>query len=280
MNTNNEGTLFVLIVIIVFLSFLGNNKTLLAASSEAPEKSKALKIVIDPGHGGKAPGGIGPHGEKEKDITLEVGKILAKRLSDEGVDVFLTRDNDTYVPLEDRTAFANKHKADLFISVHVNAIDARYRDGVETYFLNLTTDASSNKVAERENAMSSSSMKGLKLIIKDLMLNAKINESSRFATFTQKAIISSLRKTGYTGKDLGVKQAPFYVLMGAQMPAILIEMGFITNPADCMLLHNNAHLETIVEGIMGGIKTFTTNSNYVYNNGAQGSEVQILPSRP
>jgi N-acetylmuramoyl-L-alanine amidase len=258
MNTNNARTLFVLIVIAVFLTSLGSYNTLLADTTDAAEKSKALKIVIDPGHGGKAPGGVGPHGEKEKDITLEVGRILAKRLSDEGVEVFLTRDNDTYIPLEERTAFANKHNADLFVSIHVNATEARYRDGVETYFLNLTTDASS--------------MQGLQLIIKDLMLNAKINESSRFATFTQNAIISSLRKTGYTGKDLGVKQAPFYVLMGAQMPAILIEMGFITNPADCMLLHNNAHLEAIIEGIMGGVRTFMTNSSYVYNNGVHEEE--------
>jgi N-acetylmuramoyl-L-alanine amidase len=272
MNTNKARILFVLIVIAVFLTSLGTYNTLLADTTDAAEKSKALKLVIDPGHGGKAPGGVGPHGEKEKDITLEVGRILAKRLSDEGVEVFLTRDNDTYIPLEERTAFANKHNADLFVSIHVNATEARYRDGVETYFLNLTTDASSNKVAERENAMSSSSMQGLHLIIKDLMLNAKINESSRFATFTQNAIISSLRKTGYTGKDLGVKQAPFYVLMGAQMPAILIEIGFITNPADCMLLHNNAHLETIIDGIIGGIRTFTTNSSYVYNNGIHEDE--------
>ncbi len=272
MDTNKARTLFVVIVTVVFLISLGTCNTLHADTADAPEKSKILKIVIDPGHGGKAPGGIGPHGEKEKDITLEVGKILAKRLGDEGVEVFLTRDDDTYIPLEDRTAFANKHNADLFVSIHVNATDARYRDGVETYFLNLTTDASSNKVAERENAMSSSSMQGIQLIIKDLMLNAKINESSRFATFTQNAIISSLRKTGYTGKDLGVKQAPFYVLMGAQMPAILIEIGFITNPADCMLLHNNAHLETIVDGIMGGIKTFAANSTYVYNNGNHEDE--------
>ena len=272
MNTGNARTLFVLIVIAVVLSFFSSNKTPLAASSDPLEKSKALKIVIDPGHGGKAPGGVGPHGEKEKDITLEVGRVLAKRLGDEGVEVFLTREDDTYIPLEDRTAFANKHKADLFVSIHVNATEARYRDGVETYFLNLTTDASSNKVAQRENAMSSSSMKGLQLIIKDLMLNAKINESSRFATFTQNAIISSLRKTGYTGKDLGVKQAPFYVLMGAQMPAILIEMGFITNPADCMLLHDSAHLEAIIGGIMGGIRTFMTNSSYVYNNGVHEDE--------
>jgi N-acetylmuramoyl-L-alanine amidase len=272
MNTNNARILFVLIIIAVFLSFFGTNKTLLAASSDLPEKSKALKIVIDPGHGGKAPGGVGPHGEKEKDITLEVGRILSKRLGDEGIEVFLTRDSDTYIPLEERTAFANKHKADLFVSIHVNATEARYRDGVETYFLNLTTDASSNNVAERENAMSSSSMQGLQLIIKDLMLNAKINESSRFATFTQNAIISSLRKTGYTGKDLGVKQAPFYVLMGAQMPAILIEMGFITNTADCMLLHNDAHLEAIIEGIIVGIRTFMTNSSYVYNNGVHEEE--------
>jgi N-acetylmuramoyl-L-alanine amidase len=272
MIANNARTLFVLIIFAVFFSLPGSNKTLLAASCEVTEKSTQLKIVIDPGHGGKAPGGLGPHGEKEKEITLEVGKILAKRLSDEGMEVLLTRDNDAYIPLEERTSFANKHNADLFISIHVNATDARYRDGVETYFLNLTTDASSNKVAEQENAMSSSSMQGIQLIIKDLMLNAKINESSRFATFTQNAVISSLRKTGYTGKNLGVKQAPFYVLMGAKMPAILIEMGFITNASDCLLLHNNAHLEAIVEGIMGGIRTFAASSSYVYNNGVHEDE--------
>jgi N-acetylmuramoyl-L-alanine amidase len=110
-------------------------------------------------------------------------------------------------------------------------------------------------------------MQGLQLIIRDLMLNAKINESSRFATSIQKSLISCVRKSGYAGKDHGVKQAPFYVLMGAQMPAILIEIGFITNTTDCMLLHNDAHLERIITGIAGGVKTYRSNTTYVYNNG-------------
>ncbi|MGA2160140.1 MAG: N-acetylmuramoyl-L-alanine amidase [Dehalococcoidia bacterium] len=267
MNTNKAKTLFVLMVIAVFLLSPDTRNKVLAADSDSSEKPKIFKIVIDPGHGGKAPGAVGPNGEKEKDITLVVGKMLAKRLTEEGFEVFLTREDDVSLPLNERTAFANTKKADLFISIHVNANEAKSTDGVETYFLNLTTDASSKKVAERENAMSPESLQGLTLIIRDLMLNAKINESSRFATSIQNSIISSLRKTGYVGKDHGVKQAPFYVLMGAKMPAILIETGFITNAADCMLLHNDAHLENIIEGITAGIKAYTENTTYVYNNG-------------
>ena len=267
MNMNKAKTLFVLMAIAVLFMSLHGPKRVLAADPESSEKSKPFKIVIDPGHGGKAPGGIGPNGEKEKDITLVVGKMLAKRLTEEGFAVFLTREDDVYMPLNERTAFANTKKADLFISIHVNANEAKSTDGVETYFLNLTTDASSKKVAERENAMTPESLQGLQLIVRDLMLNAKINESSRFATSIQSSIISSLRKSGYAGKDHGVKQAPFYVLMGAQMPAILIETGFITNAADCMLLHDDAHLENIIEGITSGIKPYTENTTYVYNNG-------------
>jgi N-acetylmuramoyl-L-alanine amidase len=267
MNMSKSKTLLVLMGIVVLFMSVATHTKVFAEDSDRSEKSKVFKIVIDPGHGGKAPGGIGPNGEKKKDITLSASKILAKRLTEEGFEVFLTRKDDIYMPLNERTAFANTKKADLFISIHVNAHEAKAKDGVETYFLNLTTDASSIKVAERENAMSPESLQGLQLIIRDLMLNAKINESSRFATFLQNSIMSSLRKSGYSGRDLGVKQAPFYVLMGAQMPAILIEIGFITNTTDCMLLHNNAHLESIISGITDGVKIYRSNTTYVYNNG-------------
>jgi len=272
MHANNVRSLFVFIVTCTFLLCPASSDPLSGATSDTGvtgEHIHALKIVIDPGHGGKAPGGVGYDGEKEKDITLAIAKSLAKRLDEEGLEVLLTRVDDIYIPLEDRTAFANRNKADLFVSIHVNATESRSTDGVETYFLNLTTDASSIKVAERENAMSSSSLQGLQLIIEDLMLNARINDSSRFATSVQNATISALRKTGYTGKNHGVKQAPFYVLMGAQMPSILIETGFITNAADCMLLHDASHQEAIVDGIATGIKAFMMTSSCVSNSGAQ-----------
>jgi len=238
--------------------------------SEVPSIAKQLslkvsRIVIDPGHGGKDPGAIGPDGEKEKDITLSISKVLAKRLRDEGFDVFLTREGDTFIPLEERTAYANKKKADLFVSVHVNAHEDVAVRGVETYILNLTTDASAIQVAARENATTSKSLSDLQFIINDLMLTSKINESSRFATSTQKSIISSLGKSSHTGKDLGVKQAPFYVLIGAQMPSILVEIGFITNANECSLLQSETYQTSIIDGIVSGINFYIANTTYAYN---------------
>jgi N-acetylmuramoyl-L-alanine amidase len=223
---------------------------------------KVSRIVVDPGHGGKDPGAIGPNGEKEKDINLVIAKQLAKRLKDEGYEVLLTRETDVFIPLPNRTAFANTKNADLFISVHVNAHDNADIKGVETYFLNLTTDASAIRVAARENATTTKSISGLQLIINDIMMTSKINESSRFASFTQKSIIGSLEKSEIPTSDHGVKQAPFYVLIGAKMPAILVEIGYITNPGECKLLHDEKYQQSIVDGIMAGINGYVTNTCY------------------
>lgn len=236
------------------------------AASHAKERHRISRIVIDPGHGGKDPGAIGPNGEKEKDITLAVGKLLADQLEEKGFTIYMTRRSDVFIPLEERTAFANKKKVDLFISIHVNANENVSSRGVETYFLNLTTDANSMKVAERENVMIKQSMSELQFILRDLMLNARINESSRFASSIQHSVISSLNRSGYGGKNNGVKQAPFFVLMGARMPSALIEMGFITNPAECRLLQKRSHQESIVKGIVKGINTFISNTSYAYNS--------------
>lgn len=241
-------------------------RSVLAASTDTPVKHKVSRIIIDPGHGGKDPGAIGPAGEKEKDVTLAVSKELAARLNEVGFEIFLTRKDDTFIPLEERTAFANKKKADLFISVHVNANEKVSLRGVETYFLNLTTDASALKVADRENAIASKSLSALQFIIKDLTLNARINESSRFASSIQKSIISSLGKAGHMTKDHGVKQAPFYVLMGAQMPSILIETGFITNATESKLLQKKSYQNSIVKGIISGINLYVSNTVVAYNN--------------
>ncbi len=220
---------------------------------------KISKIVIDPGHGGRDPGAVGPHGEREKDITLAVGKKLAKRLREEGFEVFLTRDEDIFIPLEERTAFANKKKADLFISIHVNSNPNKTLDGVETYFLNMTKDDYAIKVAATENATVTKSLSDLQFIINDLMLNSKINESSKFATYVQNSIISSHRKSDHTCQNHGVKQALFFVLVGAQMPAILIETGFITNPTESKLLQKETYQNSIIDGIIHGIHAYANN---------------------
>ena len=264
MRMNKKTFIVMMIAIALLLPFI--QKSVLAANTDTPDKHKISRIIIDPGHGGKDPGAIGPAGEKEKDITLAVSKELAARLHEDGYEILLTRKDDTFIPLEKRTAFANKKKADLFISVHVNANDKVSLRGVETYFLNLTTDASALKVAERENAIASKSMSDLQFIIKDLTLNARINESSRFASSIQKSIISSLGKAGHSNKDHGVKQAPFYVLMGAQMPSILIETGFITNATESKLLQKKSYQNSIIKGIISGINLYVTNSIVAFNN--------------
>ncbi|OQC24990.1 MAG: N-acetylmuramoyl-L-alanine amidase AmiC precursor [Deltaproteobacteria bacterium ADurb.Bin072] len=225
---------------------------------------KVSRIVIDPGHGGKDPGAVGPGGVLEKDLVLGIGKALARRLRLEGFEVFMTRDSDVFLTLEERTAFANKKRADLFVSIHINAHNNKGLQGIETYFLNLTTDASAIEVAARENATTSKSISDLQLIINDLMLNSKINESSRFASSVHKCVMSSVLNTGYQGKDLGVKQAPFYVLLGAQMPSILCELGFITNGTEASLLQCESHQSTLIDGIAKGINKYIMNTTYAY----------------
>jgi N-acetylmuramoyl-L-alanine amidase len=226
---------------------------------------KVSKIVVDAGHGGKDPGAKGPGGTQEKDLTLAIAKSLTRRLRLEGFEVYLTRDSDVFLTLEERTAFANKKRADLFVSIHINASGDTAAQGIETYFLNLTTDSSAIEVAARENATTSKSISDLQLIINDLMLNSKINESSRFANCVQKSLISSVLTNGYQGRDFGVKQAPFYVLLGAQMPSILCELGFITNNGDSSLLQSDAHQGTLIDGIAKGINKYIMNITYAYN---------------
>ncbi len=226
---------------------------------------KVSRIVVDAGHGGKDPGAKGPGGIQEKDLTLAMAKALSRRLKLEGFEVFLTRDSDVFLTLEERTAFANKKRADLFVSIHINASGDPSAQGIETYFLNLTTDSSAIEVAARENATTSKSISDLQLIINDLMLNSKINESSRFANCVQKSVISSVLTNGYQGRDFGVKQAPFYVLLGAQMPSILCELGFITNNTDSSLLQSDTHQGTLIDGIAKGINKYIMNTTYAYS---------------
>jgi N-acetylmuramoyl-L-alanine amidase len=216
------------------------------------------RVVIDPGHGGKdygAPGII--KGVHEKDVNLAIAKRLAEEIRRElGCEVILTRDTDRYLALEERTAIANTERADLFISIHANASRNHLASGIETYFLNLTTDEESIAVAARENATSRKNISELQTILNDLLQNAKINESSRLATYVQKNMITDLTRNFDRINDKGVKQAPFYVLIGAQMPAILVETAFISNKMECARLVDSNYQETLVRGIVAGIRHY------------------------
>jgi len=213
------------------------------------------KIVIDPGHGGKDPGAMA-FGLKEKDIVLTISKKVAKVLNETyGYEVVLTRTKDVFVPLEERTAIANTQKSDLFISIHTNAHSDQSKGGAETYFLNLATDANAMRVAALENATSTHSISEMQDILSTMMQNSKLDESTRLARFVQSNLVSGFGR-GYKLRNLGVKQAPFYVLIGAEMPAILTEISFITNPGEAKLLQNEQYLDKIAANIAAGIAAY------------------------
>ncbi len=221
-------------------------------------------IVIDPGHGGRDFGASGYlKGVYEKDVVLKIAKKLVKKIRKElQCEVFLTRTRDRYLTLEERTAIANTKNADLFISIHTNAARNRRAFGIETYFLNLATDNESILVAARENATSTKNISDLQTILSDLMQNAKINESSRLAGYVQTALCKWLKKNKYSRiNNKGVKQAPFYVLLGAQMPSVLIETSFISNPKECKRLINAKYQERLCEAIVDGIKKYIKETN-------------------
>ena len=213
------------------------------------------KIVIDPGHGGKDPGAMA-FGQKEKDVVLKIAKKIAALLKEKShYEVVLTRNRDIFLPLEERTAIANATKSDLFISIHTNAHADRSKSGIETYFLNLATDAGAMRVAAFENAASTHSIGELQDILTTLMNKSKIDESTRLARFVHTNLVTGFGQY-YKPRDLGVKQAPFYVLLGAQMPSVLAEISFITNPEEARLLQNEEHLNKIAAQLAAGITAY------------------------
>jgi N-acetylmuramoyl-L-alanine amidase len=217
------------------------------------------RIIIDPGHGGRdygAPGYL--KGVHEKDVVLQISRRLAKKIRKElKYEVYLTRNSDEFLTLEERTAIANTKNADLFISIHTNSHKDRRAYGIETYFLNLATDDDAIRVAAMENATSTKNISDLQSILSDLMQNAKINESSRLAGYVQGSMVRHLKSKRYSRiKDKGVKQAPFYVLLGAQMPAVLVETSFLSNPRECKRLINPQYQERLCEAIINGIRTY------------------------
>ncbi len=226
------------------------------------------RIVIDPGHGGRDPGCNHNNGAKEKDIVLALAKTLAKKIETElGYEVVLTRKTDTFLSLEKRTAIANINKADLFISLHINAHKSSKICGLETYYLNMATDERSVMVAARENATSEKNISDLQTILNNLMMNTKIHESNRLAHEVQNGMVSKVARKYKKPRSLGVKQAPFYVLIGADMPAILVEAGFLTNPAEGKKLRTSKYRECIASGICSGIKAYVNSIEQVYNGG-------------
>ena len=237
----------------------GTKKTASPAESISLARQLGLnveRIVLDPGHGGKDPG-CSFKGIYEKDIVLKLAKMVKSRLEkDLGCEVFLTRTTDKFMPLDERTAFANVKKADLFVSLHVNAHKQSGVNGIETYYLNMATDEDAVMVAARENATSQKNISDLQGILNDLMLNTKITESSKLAYDIQNAIIAGVKKSYKTVKSLGVKQAPFYVLVGAEMPAILIETGFITNYTERQRLQSDQYYDVISRSIVSATDTY------------------------
>jgi N-acetylmuramoyl-L-alanine amidase len=239
---------------------------------------KIGRIVIDAGHGGHDTGTIGPTGLMEKDLCLDValrlGKIIQQRLP--GADIVYTRSDDTFIPLEERTNIANQAKADLFISIHANSSQDHAARGVETYYLNLKGSAEAMEVAARENASSDQGVHDLEDLVKKIARNEKIDESKEFAEDIQDSLAKRMQKTSKTVKDRGVRKAPFVVLIGADMPSILTEISFLSNPADEKLLKQPEYRQRVAEGLYQGVASYLQSMNSMTLNmpGRSG------PSRP
>ena len=227
---------------------------------------KIGKIVIDAGHGGHDTGTIGPNGLLEKDVVLDVakrfGRLLESRL---GAEVIYTRRDDTFIPLETRTAIANRERADLFISIHANSSRDSDARGVETYYLNFTSSPEALEVAARENAVSEKSIHELQDLVKKIALKEKIEESREFAGDVQASLYGGLALNNAGIRDRGIKKAPFIVLIGANMPSILAEISFVSNPTDERKLETSEHRQRIAESLYRGV------SKYV--NGLSGVKV-------
>ena len=227
---------------------------------------KIGKIVIDPGHGGHDTGTIGPNGLEEKDLVLDVGRRLGKLLETRlGAQVVYTRKGDTFIPLETRTAIANQARADLFVSIHANSSYDPGARGVETYYLNFTSSPEALEVAARENAVSEKSIYELQDLVKKIALKEKIEESREFAGDVQESLHSGLAAKSPAIRDRGVKKAPFIVLIGANMPSILAEISFVSNPVDEHRLATSEYRQRIAESLYHGIAK--------YANGLSGVKV-------
>ncbi|MBC7925762.1 MAG: N-acetylmuramoyl-L-alanine amidase [Bryobacteraceae bacterium] len=218
---------------------------------------KVGRIVLDPGHGGHDTGTIGPNGLYEKDLVLDVcrrlGALIETRL---GAEVVYTRLDDTFIPLERRTEMANHEKADLFLSIHANSSPVAVTSGVETYYLNFTDSKAALELAARENAGSARTVYDLKDLVQQIALHDKIEESRQFAARIQQALFTASARVNLKTRDRGVRKAPFVVLIGAAMPSVLAEIGFVTNPKDEALFRKPEFRQKIAEGLYQGVSRY------------------------
>jgi N-acetylmuramoyl-L-alanine amidase len=219
---------------------------------------KVNRIVIDAGHGGHDDGTIGPHGVLEKDVVLDVALRLSKLVQQRmGAAVVLTRSDDTFVPLHERTAIANQHKADLFLSIHANSSPAPEVAGTETFFLNITSSPGAVDVAARENAGSEKSIGELRDLIQSITMNDKIEESHTFAQDIQNSIQAQAVRSNAAAHNRGVKRAPFVVLIGASMPCVLAEIGFLSNSRDESNLGKPEYRQKVAEALYRGLAQYS-----------------------
>jgi len=256
-----------------FHSFILDDPTRLVIDVNGAEIAKKpetpvvrRRVVIDPGHGGHDPGAVGPSGLYEKNVVLDIALKLKKILFEDPFnEVFLTRETDRFISLEERTAMANRKNADFFVSIHANANPVRRVKGIETYLLNWTNDDEAMRVAARENRISLKKMREmhrqmdtLGMILNDLSRDSKRNDSIKLANYIQQSMVTTLNnESSYKSIDLGVKQALFYVLFGARMPSVLVEVSFISNPQEEQLLSDESYRMQIAKAIAKGLNTYT-----------------------
>ena len=227
-----------------------------AAQGSGFDLRPVKRIAIDPGHGGKDPGAVGRGGLREKDITLRVSRELEQVLDSQGFDAFLTREGDAYLTLEKRTQIANQRKADLFVSIHANASENRHTHGVETYLLDTRYDKQTARVAARENGTTVGQLNELQHILASLRLGYNERFASRLAENVQDQLVASLQNRHRGTKDLGVKHGPFLVLFMADMPAILVELGFVSNRAESKRLRSSGFAAAAARGVARGISQY------------------------
>jgi N-acetylmuramoyl-L-alanine amidase len=242
---------------------------------------KINRIVIDAGHGGHDTGTIGPTGMMEKDLCLDValrlGKLIEQKLP--GADVVYTRSDDTFIPLEERTHIANDAKADLFISIHANSSPDHGARGVETYYLNLKGSPEAMEVAARENAVSDEGIHDLEDLVKQIARTEKIDESKEFAEDVQDSLAKRIQRTAKSVRNRGVRKAPFVVLIGADMPSILTEISFLSNPADEQLLKKPEHRQRIAEGVFQGVSEYLQSLNSMaMDSTARPGHTPVVPT--
>jgi N-acetylmuramoyl-L-alanine amidase len=234
---------------------------------------KIGRIVIDPGHGGHDTGTIGPTGFMEKDLCLDVamrlGKIIQQRLP--SAEVVFTRDDDTFIPLERRTAIANEAKADLFLSIHANSSQDHHARGIETYYLNFTGSSDAMEVASRENALSENGVHDLQDIVAKIARSEKLEESRDLATMIQDSLSKRMENLNRGDRNRGVRKAPFVVLIGADMPSVLAEISFLSNPSDEQWLKKPENRQRIADGLYRGIESYLQSTNSLTSDQAHSA---------